>query len=70
MSEIYRIIGSLQSDIDHIKKTQDEINDKIELLLSEYNQRRGMSRMAYWIVCFIGTACGFAGDFLHKYFTT
>lgn len=65
--DIHRLIGRLESDVVTVKKSQDEMAEKIDLLIEMHHHRRGMLKASMFLIGSIG---GIIGAFIKSLITT
>jgi hypothetical protein len=69
MDELSRIIGSVESELKAINKNIASQELKLDGLIADFEQRKGMRKVMYALCGLIGTAGGILGGLIKSIFT-
>mgnify|MGYP000384914020 CR=1 FL=1 len=66
MDELSRIIGSVETQLKSINLRMSEVEDKLDGIIADFNQRKGMHKILYSVCALIGATCGFLSNIITK----
>lgn len=67
MAEIDRVIGHMTGSLEAIEMRLGRIENKMDVLQSDLDQRRGGVKVFYAMATLIGAAAGAGGGYLHDF---
>ncbi len=67
MAEIDRVIGHLTGSLEAIELRLGRIENKMDVLQSDLDQRRGGVKVFYAMASIVGAVAGVGGGYLHDF---